>query len=126
MKTSRIDLNNWEEDMKDKKTPWPKVWHVCTCAVLATGIIFGMAQNASTQDQLDRTTLPIQQPEHKPITVLDARDAAALAWVTLSRTSFGLSAAPAMYTPLVGVSTGRSFGWASFKNPLGDLDRLTS
>jgi len=29
----------------------------------------------NSNDKLDRTILPIQQPEHEPITELDARDA---------------------------------------------------
>jgi hypothetical protein len=49
---SQVALNSMEIGMK--------VGHVYTSAVLATGIIFSMVQSASAQDQLDRTTLPIQ------------------------------------------------------------------
>ena len=48
---------------------------------------------------------------------ISARAAAALACVTESLMSFGASAQPAMYTPLVGVSTGLSLGCASMRKP---------
>ena len=49
--------------------------------------------------------------------VFAARDAAALAWATVSWISFGAWQHPAMKIPFTNVSTGRSFGWASRKNP---------
>ncbi len=55
-----------------------------------------------------------------------AREAAALACVTESLMSFGPSAQPARKIPLVGVSTGRSLGWASRKKPSEAQERFSS
>ena len=55
-----------------------------------------------------------------------ALEAAAEAWVTESLMSLGPSAQPAKKIPPVGVSTGRSLGWASRKKPSEPVERFRS
>ena len=43
--------------------------------VMVLAMLIGLLSTASAQEKIDRTILPIQPPKHKPITVMDARNA---------------------------------------------------
>ncbi|TWT51923.1 Arylsulfatase [Thalassoglobus neptunius] len=54
------------------KSHW---WPFFVFAILGVGLIFNALNFASAEDELDRTTLPIEPPKRKPITEFDARKA---------------------------------------------------